>query len=132
MPNHFIDFDIPVGSKLRIGVPAEQPEQSISALQAHFLVRKAVEAAYLGMIQVSPPHKEPYFTFSVGIHCDAAAFAEEQSAALDVLFKIPAEQLPVSVLPFTEAYFTQEAIRFYERQLPSKKVSLFTRLFSRG
>lgn len=131
MPSHVIEVEIPVGSKVRIGVPAQQPEQAIAALQTHFRAREAVEAAYLGMMEVSPPNGAPYFTFSVGIRCEASGLAAEERAALDVLVNVPLEQLPISVLPLTDAYFTHEAFRFYERPLHPKKPGLFGRFFGR-
>ena len=129
MFNYLAEVDIPIGSKLRIGVPAEQPENSIRVLQSHFLSRQAVKAAYFGMIQVSPPNSEIYFTFSVGILCEEKDFQEEQRSALETLVKVPSEQLPVTVLPFSEEYFTDESILFYERQSLPKKVGIFGRLF---
>lgn len=131
MSNHAIQTEIPVGSRVRIGVPAEMPSDAIAILQAHLRKREAVESAHLGLMEVQPPSGNSYFTYTIGLRCNPSQQAEEVDAALKVLVQAEMGRWPISVFPLSDAYFTQEALRFYERSEAPKKMGLLARFLGR-
>ncbi|MDA7419247.1 enhanced serine sensitivity protein SseB C-terminal domain-containing protein [Xenophilus arseniciresistens] len=134
MSNKAIAVSLPSGARIRIGVPAEEPADAISTLRAHFGGRPAVEAAYLGLMEVMPQGSPSFFSYTVGLRCDPSGQAAEDEAVLKVLENVPTGRgrWPISVVPFNNTYFTAEAICFYERAAITERPSLLSRIFGRG
>lgn len=134
MSNQVLDVSVPEGTKIRIGVPAEQPDEAIAALKKLFLTMHNVLGARLGLMEMLYADNTSQFSYTIGIHCESG---EENTAqeALRVLRSVPTGRWPISIVPLTAQYFTQEAIVFYERNEAhevdiTEKRGWLSRLFS--
>lgn len=114
MSNQVIDVSIPEGTRIRIGVPAEQPDEDIAALKKLFLTMHNVLGARLGLMEMLHADNTSRFSYTIGIRCESD---DENTAqeALRVLRSVPTGRWPISIVPLTAQYFTQEAVVFYER-----------------
>ncbi|MGO4391884.1 enhanced serine sensitivity protein SseB C-terminal domain-containing protein [Variovorax sp. M-6] len=126
-----VETQIPVGSRVRIGVPAEQPEEAIAALREHLKERKEVDAAFLGLMEVAPPDRNSYFTYTIGLRCTSVNREEEETAVLEVLLRSSIGRWPISLLPLTDTYFTREAICIFEQEPAPKRAGFLARLLGR-
>jgi len=121
-----VTFEKP--TKVRLGVPADQPVEALRALVGLFSKSPEVVSGRLGLMEVLPEGQASYFTYVVGIECDRDAHdVEERAVAL--LQESPAGRFPISVVPPTEQFLTREAIVFYSRS--AKPTSLLRRLLGK-
>jgi SseB protein C-terminal domain len=120
--------NLPAGSRIRIGVPAERPEAALAALVNLFSARDDVISARLGLMEVIDAGGSSEFSYIVGIECggDANAILAEAAKALE---PIPAARWPIDLMLFTREYFPPEAIVFFGND---KARGWFSRLFSGG
>lgn len=112
MQNRIQPSTIPAGSKIRVGRPAEKPEAAIEALLALFANKESVVSARLGLMEIQYPDGRTEFTYTIGIECskDESTIIQE---AIDALSNVPTGRWPISLLPPTAPYFSNEAILFY-------------------
>ncbi|MGJ7529058.1 enhanced serine sensitivity protein SseB C-terminal domain-containing protein [Variovorax sp. GB1P17] len=134
MAYSFLNVTIPAGTHIRIGVPAEQPDEAIARLTSLFEARPHVQRAQLGLMEVRPSEGEPYFTYVIGWHTtDGEPHADEREV-LNALEGVPAGRWPISIAPITETFFTDEAIVFYARRsepVRARKAGFFASLFGK-
>jgi hypothetical protein len=117
MNNTIINYEIPEGSIVSSGVPAERPEAAIAALEAHFQTRPKVAKAFLGLTEIVRPGQEGQFTYTIGIVCDdGRGDLGEEAEAYKVLTRTPMGRWPITIFPKDSNFFTLEAICFYERK----------------
>lgn len=116
MSNKIIDINIPAGSRVRIGVPAERPDEAIEALIRLFDEYSNVISARLGLMEVEIAAGTSQFTYTIGIDCTRDSDSVVQRA-LDVLRDAPMARWPISLVPSSDRYFTSEAIVFYRKDL---------------
>jgi hypothetical protein len=126
MSNQVIEVTVPEGTKVRIGVPSEQPEEAIAALKKLFLSMRSVLGAHLGLMEMLYVDGTSQFSYTIGIHCESGRENIEQEA-LRVLQSVPTGRWPISIVPLTAQYFTQEAIVFYVRSEEQKVPTTGTR-----
>lgn len=126
MTNRIVEVSVPAGTRMRIGVPAEKPEQAINALVAFFSVTDAVTSARLGLMELLLPEGKSDFSYTVGIEATSDRESIHQKT-LDILRSVPGGRWPISVVPVTAQYFTDQAIVFYRRQ--RKQKTWWSRLF---
>jgi hypothetical protein len=114
MINRIKEGDLPAGTSIRIGVPAEQPQEVIAALIRVFSEKENVRSARLGLMEVLVPGKPSELAYTVGIEC---ASHEEDTiiAAVEALKHVPTGRWPISICPATSQFFTPEAIVFFRR-----------------
>ncbi|HKO62509.1 MAG TPA: enhanced serine sensitivity protein SseB C-terminal domain-containing protein [Pyrinomonadaceae bacterium] len=119
---------IPAGSTIRVGAPAERPQEAIEALLALFAQNESVLSARLGLMEIQYPDGRTNFTYTIGIECsgDDASIIRE---ALEAISDVPDARWPVSVVPPITPYFSEEAIVFYEQSTNRKKT--FAKLMRR-
>ena len=125
MTNRIVEVSVSAGTPMRIGVPAEKPEQAISALIAFFSATDAVTSARLGLMEIRLPEGKSDFSYTVGIEATSDRESIHQKA-LDILRSVPGGRWPIAVVPVTPQYFTEQAIVFYRRQ--GSKGSWWSRL----
>lgn len=106
--------NIPAGSKIRVGRPAEKPEEAIKALLTLFANRDTVLSARLGLMEILYPDGVTEFTYTIGIECsgDETTIIQE---AINIVSNVPAGRWPISIVPPTTPYFSNEAIVFYTK-----------------
>jgi hypothetical protein len=126
MTNRIVEVSVPAGTRMRIGVPAEKPEQAINALVAFFSATDAVTSARLVLMEILLPEGKSDFSYTVGIEAMSDRESIRQKT-LDILRSVPGGRWPIAVVPITPQYFTEEAIVFYRRQ--SSKSNWWSRLF---
>jgi len=115
MSNRVLEVSVPAGTRMRIGVPAEQPEHAINALVKVFSETENVLSARLGLMEILLPEGKSDFSYTIGIE---VAYDKENihRKTLDVLRSVPGGRWPIAVVPVTAQYFTDQAIVFYRRQ----------------
>jgi hypothetical protein len=107
--------NLPAGTSIRIGVPAEQPQKAIAALIKFFSEKDNVLSARLGLMEILRVNAPSEFTYTVGIEC-ASGENDIIKAAIEVLESVPTGRWPISICPATTQFFTTEAIVFFRRQ----------------
>ena len=128
MNNHIVEFTATSETKIRIGVPADQPKEAIEALIRLFSEMKNVSSARLGLMEILQADGNSQFSYTIGVTCSSDEEHVTQKA-LNVLSSTPTGRWPISVVPATSQYFTQESIVFFERK--NKPISCVSRLFSK-
>lgn len=115
MINRITESNLPAGTSIRIGVPAEQPQEAIAVLVRLFSERDDVISARLGLMEILHGNAPSEFTYTIGIECESS---EEDiiRLALEVLESVPTGRWPISLAPTTTQFFTPEAIIFFRRQ----------------
>src|SRR5688572_30173528 len=111
---------IPAGSQIRVARPAVKPEEAIEALITLFANRDTVLSARLGLMEIQYPDGATEFTYTIGIECsgDETSIIQE---AINIVSNAPAGRWPISIVPPTTPYFSNEAIVFYTRTANRKK-----------
>jgi SseB protein C-terminal domain len=118
MKNHAIEVDIPTGTRMRLGVPAELPTIAIAALVELFSGMDNVVRARLGLMEKVSQEGVGAFSYTIGFEClDNKERTEEE--VLHVLQQIPMGRWPIAIVP--PNLLTAEAIVFYTRS--EKKTS---------
>lgn len=112
MHNRMQPSTIPAGSKIRVGRPAEKPEEAIEALLTLFANKDNVLSARLGLMEIQYPNGSTEFTYTIGIECSADETTIIQEA-INIVSNVPAGRWPISIVPPTAPYFSNEAIVFY-------------------
>lgn len=107
--------NLPAGTSIRIGAPAEQPQEAITALIKIFSEKDNVLSARLGLMEILRVDAPSEFTYTIGIEC-ASGEEDAISAAIEVLKSVPTGRWPISICPATNQFFTAEAIIFFRRQ----------------
>ena len=126
MSNRVVVVSVPPGTRMRIGVPAEQPEHAINALVKLFSGSENVLSARLGLMEILLPDGKSDFSYTIGVE----VIADQDNIhrkMFDVLRSVPGGRWPISVVPVTAQYFTHQAIVFYRRQ--RKQKTWWSRLF---
>ena len=126
MSNRAVEVSVPAGTRIRIGVPAEQPEHAVNALVMLFSGSEDVLSARLGLMETLLPDGKSDFSYTIGVE----VIADQDNIhrkMLDVLRSVPGGRWPISVVPVTAQYFTDQAIVFYRRQ--RKQTPWWSRLF---
>ena len=126
MSNRVEEVSIPAGTRMRIGVPAERPEQAINALVKLFSGSESVLSARLGLMEILLPDGKSDVSYTIGVEVIADR-DEIQRKTFDVLRSVPGGRWPIAVVPVTARYFTDQAIVFYRRQGTPK--TWWSRLF---
>jgi len=67
MNNRVLEVSVPAGTRMRIGVPAEQPEHAINALVKLFSETENVLSARLGLMEILLPEGKSDFSYTIGI-----------------------------------------------------------------
>ena len=134
MTNKIVKGELPSGSRIRIGVPGESPEEALSVLRTHFLSRPSVMSARLGLMEVVGDEIQPgFFTYTIGLVCDRPEQWEvEADEAMKMIAPVPTGRWPISFFTLTQTHFTAEAVIFYQRQKQSAKPGFLGRLFGRS
>lgn len=114
MINRIEDGKLPAGTTIRIGVPAERPEQAIDALVNFLAEKDNVVSARLGLMEILHPDGRSEFTYTMGIQCSVAE-CETVQQAIETLQTVPAGRWPISVVPPTSQYFSKDAIVFFRK-----------------
>ena len=114
MINRITEGDLPAGTSIRIGVPAEQPQEAIAALIRVFSEKDNVLSARLGLMEILPAGKPSEFTYTIGIDC-ASGEEDIVMAAVEALKYVPTGRWPISICPATSQFFTPEAVVFFRR-----------------
>jgi hypothetical protein len=117
---------IPEGSKIKVGRPAEKPEEAIEALLTLFENKDTVLSARLGLMEIQYPDGATEFTYTIGIECsgDERTIIEE---AVNIVSNVPAGRWPISIVPPTTPYFSNEAIVFYTQTKNRKTLTRMLR-----
>lgn len=118
MRNNIELASIPAGSTIRVGVPAERPEQAIDALRKLFAEKDNVVSARLGLMEIVYPDGNSVFTYTIGIDCAQDELSTIQQAVA-TLTTVPEGRWPISVVPSTNQYFSADAIVFFKRNRKS-------------
>lgn len=124
---NFIDKGtFPAGTKLRLGVPSEQPEEAINALVKLFSAKKNVELACLGLMEIISPNGESKFTYTIGFQC---SFDERKTItdAVEILKHVPTGRWEISIVPLSDTFFSPEAIVFFGKK--KKKEHWLSKIF---
>jgi hypothetical protein len=112
MKNYILEVDIPTGTRMRFGVPAEQPTLAMAALIELFSKMDQVVSARLGLMEKVSDEGVGAYSYTLGLQCSRD---EEYVTAevLRVLEGVPTGRWPIAIAPFE--FFTSEAIVFYKR-----------------
>src|SRR5262245_56122642 len=103
MINRLKEDAFPAGTSIRIGVPAEQPQEAIAALIRMFSERDNVRSAQLGLMEILRPGSTGEFSYTIGIEC-ASHEEETVTAALETLKHVPTGRWPISICPATSQF----------------------------
>lgn len=119
MANRVVEVSFSTETPVRIGVPAEMPEEAVKALIQLFSGIDNVMSARLGMMETLNVDGKSEFCYTIGIECttDEAAITE---TALNALRSVPTGRLPIAIVSVTDRFFTSEAIVFYQRHAKKK------------
>ena len=120
--------NLPAGTRIRTGVPAERPEAALAALVNLFSARDDVISGRLGLMEVFDAGGSSEFSYTIGIECSGDVDAILRCAA-EALESVPTERWPIDLMPFTREYFPPEAIVFFGND---KAWGWFSRLFAGG
>jgi hypothetical protein len=112
MSNRIEETNIPAGTRIRTGAPAERPQAALDGLIKLFSQKQNVISARLGLMEMLYPDGKSEFTYTVGIQCSSDEQATIQQA-VEVLQSAPAGRWPISIFPPTNQYFTKDAIVFF-------------------
>lgn len=116
MSNLHIQGELPPGTAIRIGCPADEPTEALYALQQHFQNRPKVHTARLGLMEQVRSEPGDFFTYTIGITCDSPENRQaEELAAMEVLKNVPLGRWPIAFFPPISNFFTKEAKVFYRR-----------------
>ena len=69
MIDRITQANLPAGTSIRIGVPAEQPQEAIAALIKLFSEKDNVFSARLGLMEILRADTPSEFTYTIGIEC---------------------------------------------------------------
>ncbi|MGH9875666.1 MAG: enhanced serine sensitivity protein SseB C-terminal domain-containing protein, partial [Pyrinomonadaceae bacterium] len=64
MSNRAEELNIPAGARIRIGVPAEKPQEAIDALTTLFSEMPNVVSARLGLMEILSPDGTSEFNYT--------------------------------------------------------------------
>jgi hypothetical protein len=112
MSNRIEETNIPAGTRIRTGAPAEKPQAALDALSKLFLEKQNVISARLGLMEMLYPDGKSEFTYAIGIQCSSDEAPTIQQA-VEVLQSAPPGRWPISIFPPTNQYFTKDAIIFF-------------------
>ena len=115
MIDRITQANLPAGTSIRIGVPAEQPQEAIAALIKLFSEKDNVLFARLGLMEILRADTRSEFTYTIGIEC-ASGEGDIIKAAIEALESVTTGRWPISICPVTSQYFTPEAMVFYRRR----------------
>lgn len=71
MSNRIEVGNLPAGTTIRTGVPAERPQEAIDALTKLFAEKDNVVSARLGLMEIVHADGRSEFTYTIGIQCSA-------------------------------------------------------------
>lgn len=129
MENRIELSTIPAGSKIRVGAPAEKPQEAIDALLKLFAEKENVLSARLGLMEIQYPEGRSDFMYTIGIECSANETCTIQEA-IETISTVPGGRWPISIVPPTSPYFSGDAIVFYSQNATRK--NLLSRLLGRS
>lgn len=115
MNSRIEESSLPAGTEIRIGPPADKPEQAIQALTKFFSGKDNVLSAGLGLMEVLYPDRRSEFTYTIGIRCSSDE-AETIKQAFEVLQTVPSGRWPISVVPSDSQFFPKDVLPFFDRQ----------------
>ncbi len=118
--NKVLEGTFPTGTRVLIGVPAEQPAEALASLRKLFEDLHDVVEARLGLMEVHLPNGESFFTYTLGwqMRCEDEDISPK---VIETLQQAPMGRWPISIFPLQDAYFTKEAIAFFTREDEAKK-----------
>lgn len=119
MNNQLEEATLPAGSKIRVGPPADKPQEAIDALIALFSTKDNVLSAGLGLMEVIYPDKTSEFTYTIGIKCSSDE-ASTIRQALEVLQTVPTGRWPITVIPARSQFFAQDVPLFFDQKAASR------------
>lgn len=126
------------GTQLRLGQPADYPQEMIEQLKTYFSDQEIVSSAYLGQVQASD---EEYPSLVVGVQLNQVLnerALEQINQNLSTIIKHSLQPIRLTTLLFfnenqqhgtIEEYLKNETKPFYEKQITKKK-GFFAKLFS--
>jgi hypothetical protein len=120
--NKILEGILSAGTHARIGVPAEQPAEAITALRKLFEDLQEVQEARLGLMEVRPSSGEPFFTYTVGWLVQGNG-EDISPKVIHVLQRAPMGRWPIAIFPLKDEYFTKEAIVFFKREERAKSAA---------
>jgi hypothetical protein len=98
MSNRIEEATLPAGTKLRVGTPADRPQEAIEACITFFSTKENVVYAGLGLMEVIYPDGKSEVSYTIGIQCSSDEAGTIQQAA-EVLLKVPPARWPISIVP---------------------------------
>ena len=103
---------IPAGSRIRVGAPAERPQEAIDVLLELFAQNRNVLSARLGLMEIQYPDGRTEFSYTIGIECsgDDTRIAQK---AIQAVSTVPDARWPIVIVPPKAPYFSKDAIVFY-------------------
>ena len=104
----------PIKERIQLGVPEEELVDVIATLAKFFANKNYVTAAHLGSLQILHPEKESRLCYTLGIQCSSDEVGINRHA-FEILETMRDAKWPISVLPFTNQYFTKDAITIFRR-----------------
>lgn len=114
MTSETVEMGWPEGTRVRVGVPADQPKAAIAALKKLLPGCEAVRSARLGLMEVVRPDGSSLFAYTIGLEA-GADFDGARDKVANALRDVPAGRWPISVLPLEGPYFSEQSIEFYRR-----------------
>lgn len=112
MSNRIEEATLPAGTKLRVGIPADRPQEAIEALIAFFSGKENVVYAGLGLMEVIYPEGKSEVSYTIGIECSSNEAGTIWQAS-EILQNIPTGRWPISVVPTKSQFFPTDAIPFF-------------------
>jgi hypothetical protein len=115
--NRVVDVTFLQSTKVRVGVPAQLPDQLLSDLSIAFTERKEISLAKISLAQFIPPGASPFFSYVVGV----SVTGDAASAISFVTEKVKASRplpIPVVVVDLNQSpqLFTAECPQFFTRK----------------
>jgi hypothetical protein len=118
MNNRVEEASLPAGTRIRVGRPADQPQDAIDALIGLFLTKDNVVSAGLGLMEIIYPNGTSEFTYTIGIECSSDE-AGTIRQAIEVLQTVPTGRWPISVVPAGSQFFPKDAPVFFDKKTES-------------
>ena len=115
MSNRIEEATLPAGTKLRVGTPADRPEDAIDALIAFFSTKENVVYAGLGLMEVIYPEGKSEVSYTIGIECSSNEAATIWQAS-EILQDTPTGRWPLSIVPAKSQFFPNDAIPFFGKK----------------
>lgn len=115
MSNRIEEATLPAGTKLRIGTPADRPQEAIEALIPFFSTKQNVVFAGLGLMEVVYPDGKSEVSYTIGIECSSNENGTILQAS-EILQDIPTGRWPISIVPAKSQFFPTDVVPFFGKK----------------